>query len=306
MQKCIVIAGQTGSGKSALAIHIALLLKKSGITSEIISADSRQVYSGFDLSSAKITETEMQGIKHHMLSIADPAYDYTVADYKKDAQIIIAGLHQKNSIPIICGGTGLYIDNLIYEKTIPEVPPNPLLREKLEKLSTEELYTILKKKDPDRAQNIDSKNKRRLIRALEIIEAIGKIPAQSSLLPIYETLYIGLMLPKEKLEKIISKRTKNRIQAGMIQEIESLHTSKNLSYERLASFGMEYKWISLYLQKKITKKDCIAGINKDTLAYAKRQMTWFKKNRDIYWVSMDNKKKAYNETEKLALDFLSS
>jgi tRNA dimethylallyltransferase len=303
MSKVIVIGGQTASGKSDLAVCVALLLKKHGINSEIISADSRQVYIGGDKISAKISTKDMNGIPHHMLNISSMKKDYNVADYKKVATKIIKDLHKKNIVPIICGGTGLYIDNLIYKKTIPEVLPNPTLRAKLEKLTAEDLFSMLEKKDPIRAKNIDAKNKRRLIRALEIIAELGYVPEEEKPELLYKTLFIGLTLPKEILELKIVKRTNTRMKLGMLKEIQTLHES-GLSYDRLQSFGMEYKWLSLYAQKLITKEECISGINKDTMAYAKRQMTWFKKNKDIVWLNMSNPKESGNTTKKMVLDFL--
>ncbi len=305
MLQVIVIGGQTGTGKSDLAVSVALLLKKYNINSEIISADSRQVYTGGDLISAKISQKEMHGVPHHMLSITNMKKDYNVADYKKTATKIIKQIHAKKSVPIICGGTGLYIDNLIYKKTIPEVLPNLVLRAKLEKQSTEELFKILQKKDPTRAKNIDSKNKRRLIRALEIIEELGSVPDETNPELLYKTLFIGLTLPKDILEEKIVKRTNTRMKLGMQKEIQALHES-GLSYDRLQSFGMEYKWLSLLAQKLITKDECTAGINKDTMAYAKRQMTWFKKNKDIIWLDMSSPKQSKDKAKKIVLDFLSA
>lgn len=304
MGKCIVIAGQTASGKSDLAVHIALLLKKRGITAEIISADSRQIYKGLPISSAQITEKEMHGIRHHMLSVANPEKDFTVAEYKAKAEAVIDRLHQKNSIPIICGGTGLYIDNLVFKKIIPEVPPNQTLRKKLEHFQTQELFEMLKQRDSQRAQNIDPKNKRRLIRALEIIDMLGKVPTESPAALRYDTLFIGLRLPNEELEKKIKLRTKKRMRAGMAKEIKDLVYKQKISYRRLESLGMEFKWISLFLQKKITKAACIQGISKDTLAYAKRQMTWFKRNKNIHWFSMENKRETYEKVEEVLFNFL--
>lgn len=310
MQKCIVICGQTASGKSSLAVNIALELVKNKQNIEIISADSRQVYTDFDITSAKITKKEMNGIPHHMLDITLPENIYTVADYVKDASFIINKLHKEKTIPIICGGTGLYIDNLIYKKTIPEVLPNKNLRKILEQKTTEELFNILKNKDKVRANTIDSKNKIRLIRALEIIEEIGHVPVEIEPVLKYKTLFIGLYLPKDILEENIKERTKQRmdlnINENMVNEIKKVHTKYNISYEQISKFGMEYKWVSEYIQNKITKQECIDGINKDTLSYAKRQMTWFKKNKDIIWFDNTNNKETLNNVMNLVKDFISS
>jgi tRNA dimethylallyltransferase len=305
MQKCIVICGQTGTGKSDLAVEIALFLKKNGVNSEIISADSRQVYTGFDVTSAKITTKEMFGVHHHMLSVTNPKKDYSVNKYKKEVTKIIKKLGKNKTLPIICGGTGLYIDNVVYKQTIPEVKPNTKLRNELDKLTTLELFNLLKNKDPKRAENIDSKNKRRLIRALEIIEELGTVPETIEPKLIYDTLFIGLVLPSDNLKERISERTNKRIKKGMLEEIKSLHNS-GLSYDRLISFGMEYKWLTLYIQNKITKEECITRLNQDTFKYAKRQITWFKKNKLIHWLDTSQPKESQKSAIKMTMDFLSS
>jgi len=304
MKKVIVVCGQTATGKSDLAVQIALKLKQQNINAEIISADSRQVYIGCDLTSAKITQNEMCGVPHHMISITSFKKDYTVADYKKTVTKLINKLHKQNIVPIICGGTGLYIDNVIYSNTIPEVLPNAVLRVKLEKLDTAELFNILKKKDPERAKNIDHKNKRRIIRALEIIEVLGYVPQNETPELNYETLFIGLKLENEELKNRIEKRTNKRIRTGMVDEITHLHNKEKLSYVKIASFGMEFKWLSLYAQNLINKAECIDGINKDSLAYAKRQLTWFKRNKEINWLNPLNKTELNKQAIKLVKDFI--
>lgn len=305
MKRCIVICGQTASGKSSLAVKIALYLKNKGYDAEIISADSRQVYIGADTISAKITEKEMNGIKHHMISVTNFKKDYTVADYKKNATKILKGIIKKGSIPIICGGTGFYIDNLVYKKTIPETLPNPKLRTYLEKLSLNELNELLLKKDPKRFKTIDTKNKRRIIRALEIIEDLGYVPDMIKPELIYETLFIGLYLDKEKLESVVDNRTNKRMKLGMLNEINKIKEINKISYERIQSLGMEFKWLTLLLQKQITKEECIVGIKKDTLEYARRQMTWFKKNKNVIWLNNQDKTKTLKEAKHLVLGFLS-
>lgn len=303
-KKVIVVCGQTATGKSDLAVKIALNLKRQNINVEIISADSRQVYIGADMTSAKITQNEMCGIPHQMISITSFKKDYTVADYKKAATKIINKLHKQNIVPIICGGTGLYIDNVIYDNTIPIVLPNTELRVKLEKLNTQDLFNILKKKDPNRAKNIDSKNKRRIIRALEIIEVLGYVPQNETPILNYETLFIGLKLENEELKNRIAKRTNKRIRAGMVDEIIFLHNKEKLNYERISSFGMEFKWLSLFAENLINKSECVNGINKDSLAYAKRQLTWFKRNKDIHWLNPLNKAWLNKQAIKLVKDFI--
>lgn len=304
-QKVIVIVGPTSSGKSDLAVDIATKINmdanKIGVNgAEIISADSRQVYKGFNLSSGKITKKEMKEIPHHMLNVASPKRTFTVVQFKKRAERIIKKLHEENKIPIICGGTGFWIDALIYDFSIPEINPNLKLRKKLSKLDTKELYKILKKIDKKRSEKIDIHNKRRLIRAIEITKELGYVPKLKKHNK-YNTLTIGIMLDKNLLHKKIYERLVYRIQKGMIREIKHIHDS-GISFNRLKKFGLEFKWISKYLNNEITKEKMIDGLYKDTKKYSKKQMIWFKRNKDILWI-----KKTKHNAELLhhVLKFLS-
>jgi tRNA dimethylallyltransferase len=201
MKPVIIICGSTATGKSALAVEIAKL-----IDGEVISADSRQVYTGLDIGSAKITVPEMEGIPHHLINVAEPNTIFTVADFQKLAQEKIADIHARGKMPIICGGTGMYIDAVIYNTTFPEVIANPGLRKELEKYSAEELFEQLQTLDPDRATEIDSQNPVRLIRAIEIATELGSVPKMKQMDSIYETLFIGLELSKELLQERIITR----------------------------------------------------------------------------------------------------
>ncbi len=311
-QKVIVILGPTASGKSDLAVEIA---KK--FNGEIISADSRQVYRGLDLGAGKIPRDKFppknyeltansyfyKGIPHYLLDVANPKRTFTVAQYQKLANKAIEKISKKNKIPIICGGTGLYIDSIIYGSRFPQVPPQLKLRKKLEKLSAEELFTKLEKIDPVRSRNIDSHNRRRLIRALEIVITTKRpIPfAISTDSELHNTLIIGIKKSKEESGKLIFKRLKKRLKQGMIKEVENLHNGKALnpegrpsasygiSWKRLDDFGLEYRFISRYLRGLISKQEMIALIQKESEKYAKRQMTWFKRNKKIYWVESPDK-----------------
>ncbi|MDQ5971125.1 MAG: tRNA dimethylallyltransferase, partial [Patescibacteria group bacterium] len=169
--KIIVILGQTSTGKSDFAVQMA-----KEIGGEIISADSRQVYKGLDLGTGKITKKEMRGIPHHLLDVANPKKTFTVSDYKKITEKKISEISKNSKVPILCGGTGFYIDAIVSGQIFPEVPPNKLLRKELENKSKEELFKILKKLDKNRAETIDKDNPVRLIRAIEIAEALGSVP----------------------------------------------------------------------------------------------------------------------------------
>lgn len=283
MQKAYVIVGPTASGKSALAIQLA---KK--VNGEVISADSRQVYRGMNIGTGKVTKKEMAGIPHHLLSVADPKKQYSVEQYQKDARKALSDILARGKTPIICGGTGYYIDALVEGAVLPSVPPNSILRKKLEQMSAEKLFALLKKRDPSRAQTIDAKNPRRLIRALEIIEALGKVPTQKSApLPNIHFEWIGIDLPDEELKKKIHLRLLSRMRGGMLKEVERLHTPPaggGLSWKRMEDFGLEYRWLARYLQNKISKEEMLTKLEMDIWHYAKRQRTWFKRNKKIKWV----------------------
>lgn len=292
----IVVCGPTATGKSDLAVLLARFLirhkKQFDITgAEIISADSRQVYKGFNLTAGKITKKEARGIPHHLLDVASPTRTFSVAQFQKRAQNIVQRLHKKHTIPIVCGGTGLYIDTLVNDVSIPNVKADAVLRKKLEKKSTDDLFDLLLKKDPRRAHTIDRHNRRRLIRALEIVITTKKPVPQLHTTSPYRSLFIGIHAPKQILSKRIHKRLERRIKAGMIREVEALHR-RGISWKRLWQFGLEYKWTTRLLKKDTTKEEYINGLSKDIEQYAKRQMTWFSRNDTINWIEIGEAKKA--------------
>ncbi|MFA6353562.1 MAG: tRNA (adenosine(37)-N6)-dimethylallyltransferase MiaA [Candidatus Paceibacterota bacterium] len=288
--KIIVILGQTSAGKSDLSVKIA---KK--ISGEIISADSRQVYKGLDIGTGKITKKEMRGVPHHLLDVANPKKKFTVVEYQKLAISAMADIVKRNKTPIICGGTGFYIDAVTKGIIFPEVPPNLKLRKVLEKKSVKELFQILKKLDLRRANNIDKNNKVRLIRAIEILKVLGKVPVVKTTPPPYKFIKIGLYLPEDLLKKKIEKRLLVRIRAGMLNEAKRLH-GQGLSYSRMEELGLEYRFMALYLQNKITKQEMLKRLNSEIYKYAKRQITWFKRDKDIKW--FDSSKMKLNDIIK--------
>ncbi len=192
------------------------------INGEVISADSRQVYKGLDVGTGKITKKEMKGIPHHLLDVAEPKKKFTVALYKKLADKTIREILGRGKTPIICGGTGFYLDAVTSGVVLPEVPPNPKLRKILEKKSIEELFKILKKLDSNRAKNIDAKNKVRLVRAIEIAKHLGKVPPIKQEKPKYHFIKIGLNLPINKLEKKVKLRVGQMFKAGLLKEIKNI------------------------------------------------------------------------------------
>lgn len=286
--KLIVVLGPTSSGKSDLAVSIARHIKRhppfGGATgAEVISADSRQVYTGLDLGSGKITQREMRSIPHHLLDVASPKRTFTVTRYQRLAERAIRDILKRNHIPILCGGTGLYIDAVVHGHIIPAVPPQPKLRKELERNSTEALVTQLERLDPHRALVIDRHNRRRLIRALEIVLATGSPITPLATATPYETLSIGIARPPETLRQLIEARLRKRIKAGMFAEVARLHT-EGVSWNRLDDLGLEYRWVSRHLRGEITKEAMIEKLTTESVRYAKRQMTWFKRDKNIHWV----------------------
>jgi tRNA dimethylallyltransferase len=271
--KILVIVGPTASGKSDMAVRLAKKLK-----GEVISADSRQVYKGLDIGTGKITREEMKGVPHHLLDVADPKKQFSAAEFKKLAEEELRYIESRGRLPIVVGGTGFYIDALTGAAKLPDVPPNKKLREKLAKKPNDALYRELKKKDPARAKTIDANNKVRLIRALEIVEALGKVPRPTSNSD-KRFVYIGL-LPKD-LDARIKKRLAIRL-PGMIAEAKALRKN-GLSYKRMENLGLEYRYLALYLKKKLSKEEIETQLYLAIRQYAKRQMTWFKRNRRITW-----------------------
>ncbi len=276
-KKVIVVLGQTATGKSDLAVKIA---KK--FNGEVISADSRQVYKGLDIGTGKITKREMRGVPHHLLDVANPKTKFTVAEYQKLTIYAMAEMVERGKVPILCGGTGFYIDAITRGTIFPEVPPNLKLRKILEKKNIKELFIILKKLDKTRAKNIDAKNKVRLIRAIEIVKALGRVPKITEVKPMYDFIKIGLHLPENKLRERIKARLQKRIKVGMLNEAKKLH-EQGLSWKRMEELGLEYRFMALYLQKKITKEVMLEKLNSEIYKYAKRQMTWFKRDKEIKW-----------------------
>ncbi len=281
--KIIVILGPTATGKSDLAINLA---KK--FNGEIISADSRQVYKGLDIGTGKISKEEMQGIPHYLIDVVNPKQKFTVTDFKKLADKKIKEIIKRGKLPIICGGTGFYIDTVTKGMVLPEVPPNPKLRKELEEKTTEDLVLILQKLDPIRSKNIDVKNRVRLVRAIEIAKALGKVPAIKEKKPNYAFIKIGLILPEELFQKKVKTRVRKMFKAGLLQEIEMLKKS-GVSGGRLKEFGFEYN--------NPTEESVV----KETLKYAKRQMTWFKRDKEIEWFNPQKQNLIYKELEKYLL-----
>lgn len=282
--KVIVIVGPTASGKTRLSIQLA---KK--FNGEIVSADSRQVYKGMDIGTAKPTKKEMGAVKHYLINIKNPNQDYAAAEYKKDALRAIEKILKKNKTPIIVGGTGLYVKSVVDNLTIPAVKPDRKLRAKLEKeikkYGLEYLFERLIRLDPEAAYIVDPKNPRRVIRALEIAVKTKK-PLSSQRKfgeSLFDFLEIGILMPKEKLRKRINQRVDQMMQDGLLKEVKKLVKKYGSDLKSLDAIG--YREIIDYLNKKISLEEASDLIKKNTRRYAKRQMTWFKKDKRIHWIS---------------------
>ena len=286
-QKVIVICGPTASGKTKLSIEVA---KK--INGEIVSADSMQIYKEMDIGTAKPTIEEMQGIKHYLLDFVSPDKRYSVAEYKKDAINAIDEIIEKNKVPIVVGGTGLYINSLIYGIEYPEIEIDIKYRNELERTADEpdglrKLYEMAKKIDEEAIKNISPNDKKRICRVLEIYHSTGKTKTQQEIEsrkngPKYDYLVYGLNMDREKLYDRINKRVDIMIQDGLIEEVKKV-ASKYKEFPT-AMQGLGYKEVLEYLNGDTTKEEMIEKIKMETRRYAKRQLTWFRRYETIKWI----------------------
>ena len=296
-QKVIVICGPTASGKTALSIELA---KK--INGEIISSDSMQIYKDMNIGTAKPTTEEMQGIKHYLLDFVEPNQRYSVAEFKKDAERAIEEILQKGKVPIVVGGTGLYVDSLIYGieyKTI-EFDENyrKELENRVENEGLEVLYNEAKKIDPQAIKKISANDKKRILRILEIYKATGKNKTEQEIESRkngvkYDYKVFAIDMNREELYDRINKRVDIMLENGLIEEVKQLLEK----YDQFptAMQGLGYKEVVEYLQGKILKEEMIENIKRETRRYAKRQITWFKKNKQTIWIKPKDLQKILNE-----------
>lgn len=294
--KVIAIVGPTASGKTSLSIDIA---KK--FNGEVISADSRQVYKGMDIGTGKVTPEEMGSIPHHLLDILNPTEVYTAADFERDATIATKTILNNNHLPIFAGGTFFYLDILRGKMQPAPVEPNLELRKELEKISDEDLFKKLKASDSRRAQTIDKENRRRLIRSLEIIDALGSVPEPRETDSPYDWFILGINIDTETLHNNIHIRLIERLEEGMIEEARRLH-DEGVSYERMDELGLEYRYLAKYLQGELSKEDMVTELETKIKQFAKRQMTWLKRDGEIVWVKPENREAIFRQVQ----DFLSN
>lgn len=305
MQKLIIIVGPTASGKSGLAVRLAKKLALSRVEgfkgAEIISADSRQVYRELPIGSGTVTKKEMAGIRHHLLGVASVRHTFNASHFLRQASRAIDDITGRGKLPIIAGGTAFWIDALVYDFSLPAVKPNSKLRLRLEKKSPAELLVVLKKLDPNRAEMIEQKNPRRLIRAIEIAYALGSVPALKKH-PAYDVLWIGLNPSYEtRSHRIWDRKIQRRVHAmithGLVAETKKLLNQK-LAEKRIREFGFEYAAVLDSITKKIPRRELAPRIIRDTARFAKRQLRWWKHNQDINWIT------APSEAPRLVRTFL--
>ena len=290
MKKVIVICGPTASGKTNLSIALA-----KRINGEIISCDSMQIYKQMNIGTAKPTKEEMQGIKHYLLDYVSPSERYSVANYKKDAKIAIQEIIQKGKVPIIVGGTGLYLDSLIYEIEYADIKFDENYRKELmqrvKKEGISKIYEEAKKIDEEAIKKISPNDEKRILRILEIYHATGKNKTQQEKesrknIPEYDYKVFALNWNREILYNRINKRVDKMIEQGLIEEVQQILKSNNKF--PTAMQGLGYKEVVEYLKNNITKEEMIEKIKMETRRYAKRQLTWFRKNKQTIWLDGQN------------------
>lgn len=284
--KVVVICGPTASGKTSLSIELA-----KRINGEIISSDSMQIYKNMDIGTAKPTVKEMQGINHYLLDFVEPNQRYSVAEFKNDAEKAIDEILAKGKTPIVVGGTGLYIDSLIYGIEYPSFELDEEYRKELEELvnkqGLEKLYEKAKKIDPQAMEKISPNDQKRILRVLEIYHATGKTKTEQEKESRkngvkYDYKVFAINMDREKLYERINKRVEIMIEKGLIAEVENL--LKKYNKFPTAMQGLGYKEVVEYLQGKTTKEEMIEKIKQESRRYAKRQITWFKKNKQTIWI----------------------
>lgn len=297
MQKIVIIAGPTGVGKTALSIEVA---KK--YNAEIISADSIQIYKGLDIGSAKVTEEEKQGIVHHMIDIVSPTDEYSAGEWVKDAEKAISEIEKRNHLPLVVGGTGMYVSSLLFSPGVT-CGKDEEYRKELEKIGAEKgspyLHKMLEEIDPESAKTIHENHQTRIIRALEIFHVSGKRKSEqkTSSTPKYDYLLIGLTAERNVLYDRINKRVDKMIENGLINEVQSL-INNSISDKNQCMQGIGYKETYSFLTNKTSKEEFVEKLKQASRNYAKRQITYFKKIPNIVWKTYDEKDQIFELIDK--------
>jgi tRNA dimethylallyltransferase len=267
-ERIVIVAGPTASGKTALSLSLAK--ERNG---EVISVDSRQVYRMLDIGTEKITKEQMQGVPHHLIDIIDPKETYSAGAFMKDAAELITDIRSRGKTPILAGGTHFYFDALLYG--LPESTKNTALREELEALPTEELMRRVREQDVRRAERLDPHNRRRIVRALEIISEHGTVPERTQQHPRYEVEWHILNPERDELRERIDKRLREALDAGLIEEVVRIR--EYVGDERLNELGLEYKIVGEYLRGERTTESLLPTLSSRLWHYARHQKAWLRK-----------------------------
>ena len=275
--KVIAVAGPTARGKTKLAIELA-----KELDGEVISADSRLVYKGFDIMTAKPTKDEMDGIPHYMIDIVEPEYDFSVAEFRDRAKILIDEISSRGKIPIVAGGTGLYFRILLENYALPKIECNPELRKELEKISNEDLYKELQLKDFEYSKKVHPNNKVRLVRVLEVIRTLNKPFSEAVGLkePEYDVDWrFPNISSREELYDRINKRVDIMFEMGMLEETKHLLKKHGRIKNLVSTIG--YQEMIKYIDGKCSLEDALEELKMNTRRYAKRQLTWFRRTPEL-------------------------
>ncbi len=283
------VVGPTASGKTAFAIRLAKKYR-----GEVVSCDSMQIYKEMNIGTAKPTKEEMEGIPHHMLDFVPPAENYSVADFAEQAGAVIAEILSRGKLPILCGGTGLYVDSLLKGISFAEEVRDEEYRKELKALAEERgveaVHDLLKKADFQAAEEIHPNNLKRVIRTLEIIKTTGKTKAEYDRdgrgEPPYDAKIYGMELEREELYRRINLRVDLMMEQGLLKEVEHL-LKKGIPMTATSMQAIGYKELVAYLKGEITQLEAVEQIKQESRRYAKRQLTWFRRNPDICWVLPD-------------------
>jgi tRNA dimethylallyltransferase len=296
----IVITGPTASGKTGLSVALA---KK--LNTEIVSADSMQLYENMDIGTAKVTASEMQGVKHHMVDCVSPMTNYSVNDYVCDATVAIDGILEKGKTPIIVGGTGLYINSLIYNFNLTEAKSDLNLRAELENETAEKLLTMLTEFDPETAKKLHPNNKRRIVRAIEMYKTSGitmseQIEITKKAPQKYSSKIFALTMDREKLYDRINLRVDTMIEKGLVIEVQKL-LKMGIPPTNTAMQAIGYKEIVNYINHEISLDEAIEIIKQESRRYAKRQLTWFRRDGNVQWINVDEYENVNDIIRKIML-----
>ena len=287
----LVIVGPTAVGKTAISLRVAAELQ-----GEIISADSMQIYRYLDIGTAKPTLRERELVPHHLVDVIDPAVDYNVSQFQKDAIEAISALAGKKKLPILVGGTGLYVNAIIFGYSFTEAEISPRLRahlrEEAKHKGTGSLYERLEEMDPVSAAKIHPNDLQRIIRALEVFSLTGRpiyeqVASTAAQIPKYKTLLVGINRPREELYRRIEDRVDPMMAAGLVEEIQSL-LSRGYSPHLKSLQSLGYRHILPYLEGELSLEEAVDLLKRDTRRFAKRQLTWFRKNKGIIWFTLEN------------------